>query len=455
MFRSVNPATGGTLQEYAGHDDAACAARLDAAGAAWRTWRSRPFAARASVLRAAAAALRTATAALARTAVLEMGKPIAQAEAEVEKCAWVCEWYAEHGEALLADSPAATDATRSYVRCEPLGVLLAVMPWNFPWWQVFRAAAPALLAGNAVALKHASNVPGVALAIERLWRDAGAPEGVFTTLLATSSQVDALVDHPAVAAVTLTGGEPAGVAVGRRAGAALKKVVLELGGSDPFVVLADADVEAVARQAALARVQNNGQSCIAAKRFIVAEPLVAPFTDALVAAMRDMVVGDPLERATQVGPLARADLAAELHDQVGRSRAAGARVLLGGERPAGPGAFYPPTVLADVAPGCPAFDEETFGPLAPVTRARDEAHALELANRSRFGLGASVWSRDAARAEAFALRLEAGAVFVNGIVKSDPRLPFGGIKRSGHGRELAGDGIREFVNRKTVWVKEG
>ncbi len=454
MLRSVNPATGGTLREYPEHDLAAGARLLDAAGRAWRDWRATTFAGRAAVLRGAARRLRARAAGHARLATLEMGKPIVQAEAEVEKCAWVCEWYADHAEALLADAPAATDATRSYVRREPLGVLLAVMPWNFPFWQVFRAAAPALAAGNVVALKHASNVPGVATAIEEIWREAGAPEGVFTTLLAPSPLVGGLIEHPAVAAVTLTGGEPAGVSVGRQAGAALKKVVLELGGSDPFVVLADADVESVAAQAALARVQNNGQSCIAAKRFIVEAPVAEAFTARLVDAMRALVVGDPLERATQVGPLARPDLVDELHAQVEGSVAAGARLVLGGGRPGGPGCFYPPTVLDRVEPGSPAFDEETFGPLAPVTRARDAGHALELANRSRFGLGASVWSRDAARAEQFALGLEAGAVFVNGIVKSDPRLPFGGIKRSGHGRELAAEGLREFVNAKTVWVKE-
>lgn len=453
-MRAVNPANGETLREYAGHDATECAARLDAAAAAFREWRRTSFADRAAIAHAAARLLRERAAEHGRLATLEMGKPVAQAEAEVEKCAWVCEWYAEHAEDLLADAPAATDATRSYARCEPLGVLLAVMPWNFPFWQVFRAAAPALMAGNVVALKHASNVPGVALAIEALWRDAGAPPGAFTTLLAPSSLVDGLVDHEAVAAVTLTGGEAAGVAVGARAGAALKKVVLELGGSDPFVVLADADLVTVARQAALARVQNNGQSCIAAKRFIVAAPVAAEFTERLAAEMRALVVGDPLERATQVGPLARPDLVEDLDSQVRRSVAAGARLVCGGVRPAGPGCFYPPTVLADVEPGMAAFDEETFGPLAPVTHARDEAHAVALANRSRFGLGASVWTRDAARGEAIARRIEAGAVFVNGIVKSDPRLPFGGVKRSGHGRELAAAGIREFVNLQTVWVRE-
>lgn len=452
-MRAVNPATGRTLHEYAAHDDDACATGLDAAAAASREWRKTSFAERAALLRAASRLLRERAADYGRLATLEMGKPIAQAEAEIEKCAWVCDWCAEHAASALADAPASTDATRSYVRCEPLGVVLAIMPWNFPFWQVFRAAAPALAAGNAVVLKHASNVPGVALAIEALWRDAGAPAGLFTTLLAPAAAAGALVEHAAVAAVTLTGSESAGVAVGGRAGASLKKVVLELGGSDPFVVLADADVERAARQAVLARVQNNGQSCIAAKRFIVAAPVAEEFTSRLADGMRALVVGDPLDRATQVGPLARPDLVDELHGLVERSLAAGAHRLCGGVRPGGPGNFYPPTVLAGVEPGMPAFDEETFGPLAPVTVARDERDAVALANRSRFGLGASLWSRDVARAEALALEIEAGAVFVNGIVKSDPRLPFGGIKRSGHGRELAAEGLREFVNRKTVWVQ--
>ena len=453
-MRSVNPATGETIAEHAAHTPAEAAALLEAAGVAWRSWRAASYADRASVLRAAARGLRARATELARLAVLEMGKPIAQAEAEVEKCAATCDWYAEHGERLLAPEDVPSDATRSGTRCEPLGVLLAVMPWNFPYWQVVRAAAPALMAGNAVALKHASNVTGVALEIERTWTDAGAPPGVFRTLVLPSRDVAAAIDHPTVACVTLTGGEPAGVEVAGRAGRSLKKVVLELGGSDPFIVLADADLERAAQQAALARVQNNGQSCIAAKRFIVVGDAARRFAELLASRMAALVVGDPRERSHLRGTIARRDLVDELHAQVERSVAAGARVLTGGTRPAGPGAFYPPTVLADVVPGMAAFDEETFGPLAPVTRARDEAEAVALANRSRYGLGASIWTRDAARGEALAGAIEAGAVFVNGIVKSDPRLPFGGIKRSGHGRELGAAGIREFVNLKTVWVRE-
>ena len=450
-MRSVNPTTGAVLREYAAHSPAEATQRLERAAAAFPAWRATPPERRAAVLDSAARVLRARRDALANLATLEMGKPIAAAEAEVEKCAWVCEHYAAHGPAALAPEPAATDAARSFVRFDPLGVLLAIMPWNFPYWQLFRAAAPALLAGNVVALKHASNVCGCALAIEAVWREAGLPAGAFTTLLVPGGEALALVDHPAVAAVTLTGSEAAGIAVAARAGAALKKTVLELGGSDPFVVLADADLPRTVAQAVIGRVQNNGQSCIAAKRFIVEAPVAEAFESRLRAALATLVMGDPLARTTDVGPLARADLVDELDRQVRASVAAGAHLALGGVRPAGPGCFYPPTLLTGVRPGMAAFDEETFGPLAAVTRARDTAEAVALANASRFGLGASVWTADAARGEALAAELEAGCVFVNGIVKSDPRLPFGGVRRSGYGRELGTFGLREFVNVKTVW----
>jgi succinate-semialdehyde dehydrogenase/glutarate-semialdehyde dehydrogenase len=353
---------------------------------------------------------------------------------------------------MLAPEPVATDASDSYVRFDPLGVVLAIMPWNFPYWQAFRAAVPALAAGNTVALKHASNVTGCALAMDRLWRDAGLPEDAFTVILVQGAEASALAAHTAVAAVTLTGSEPAGASVATIAGRALKKVVLELGGSDPFIVLADADVAHAARQAAAARVINNGESCIAAKRFIVVESVADAFEEALAASLRALRVGDPLDRATDVGPLARPDLVDEVERQVVQSVAKGARLVLGGKRLPGPGNLFPPTLLTRVAPGMPAFDEETFGPLAAVTRARDAADAVGLANRSRFGLGASVWTADVEMARELAAKLEAGAVFVNATVRSDPRLPFGGIKRSGHGRELGRFGIREFVNVKTVWV---
>ena len=382
-----------------------------------------------------------------------MGKPIAEAEAEVEKCAWTCEFFAEHAERMLAPETVATDASRSGTRYDPLGPVLAIMPWNFPFWQVFRFAAPALMAGNVLVLKHASNVPGCALAIERVFERAGFPEGAFTTLLVPAAVAETIVDHAVIQAVTLTGSEAAGVSLAARAGRALKKTVLELGGSDPFIVLADADPAEAAAQATAARIVNNGQSCIAAKRFIVEEPLAERFETLFAQAMARQRVGDPLDRATQLGPLARADLVDEIDRQVRQSLEMGARLVTGGTRLPRPGFFYAPTVLARVEPGMAVFDEETFGPVAAVVRARDGGHAIELANRSRYGLGASIWTADANRGEALAAEIEAGLVFVNGPVKSDPRLPFGGIKRSGYGRELATAGIREFVNLKTVWVK--
>jgi len=383
---------------------------------------------------------------------LEMGKPIVQGEAEVDKCAWACEYYADHAEAFLAEQPRETQASRSYVRFDPLGPVLAVMPWNFPFWQVFRFAAPALMAGNAGILKHASNVPRSALAIQEVFREAGFPRGLFSTVLVGSSAVAGLIADPRIVAVTLTGSELAGSKVAEQAGHALKKTVLELGGSDPFIVLADADIGAAARTAADARLINSGQSCIAAKRFIVVEPVADQFLDRFLDELRSRRMGDPLERGTQVGPQARIDLRDLLHEQVAESVKRGAKLLLGGEVPAGKGAFYPPTLLAAVDKGMPAFDEETFGPVAAVIRAKDEADAVRLANDSVFGLGASLWTQDRARAERMAAQIEAGSVFVNGLVKSDPRLPFGGIKRSGYGRELSEYGIREFVNIKSVWI---
>jgi succinate-semialdehyde dehydrogenase/glutarate-semialdehyde dehydrogenase len=383
----------------------------------------------------------------------EMGKPVAAGEAEVDKCAWVCDFYAEHAERFLAPETVATDASRSGIRYEPLGPVLAIMPWNFPFWQHFRFAAPALMAGNVGLLKHASNVPGCALAIEEVFRDAGFPVGAMSTLLVSSAKVKGLIGHPSIRAVTLTGSEKAGMEVAGEAGRHLKKAVLELGGSDPFIVLGDVDPAEAGKQAARARTINSGQSCIAAKRFIVEEGVADRFEEELIRAMEGLKVGDPMDRGTEVGPMAREDLLDSLDDQVRRTVDSGARLRTGGRRLEGRGWFYSPTVLTGVEPGMAAFDEETFGPVAAVTRARDAAHAVELANRSQFGLGASLWTADAARGEALAAEIQAGNVFVNGIVKSDPRLPFGGIKRSGYGRELSEVGIREFVNIKTVWVK--
>jgi succinate-semialdehyde dehydrogenase/glutarate-semialdehyde dehydrogenase len=404
-------------------------------------------------MRKAAGLLRAGKTRYARTMTLEMGKPITQGEAEAEKCAWACEYYADNAAAYLAEQPRETDATRSYVRFDPLGPVLAVMPWNFPFWQVFRFAAPALMAGNTGLLKHASNVPRSALDIESIFREAGFPDGVFRTLLIGSAAVAPVIADERVAAVTLTGSEAAGVKVAEQSGRHLKKTVLELGGSDPFVVLEDADIAKAASTAADARLINSGQSCIAAKRFIVVAPVLEQFLEGFTGAMSRAIVGDPLDRRTTVGPQARRDLRDSLHTQVTASTGRGAQLRLGGQAPNGKGAFYPPTVLTAVEPGMAAFDEETFGPVAAVIRARDEADAIRLANLSRYGLGASLWTSDLNRAERLAARIEAGAVFVNGMVKSDPRLPFGGIKKSGYGRELSEYGIREFVNIKGVWMK--
>ena len=448
----MNAATGEVLETFReiGREDVD--RLLATAHAAFLEWRDARYAGRAKNMRQAATILRTRKPDYARLMTLEMGKPIVQSEAEIEKCAWACEYYANHAEALLAEQPRQTDASRSYVRFDPLGVVLAVMPWNFPFWQVFRFAAPALMAGNAAVLKHASNVPRCALTIEEIFRDAGFPRGLFATALLGSPAVPALIADRRVAAVTLTGSDHAGSQVAQHAGRELKKAVLELGGSDPFIVLADADLAAAASTAADARLVNSGQSCIAAKRFIVVEAVADRFLDRFVQELRSRRVGDPLARETHVGPQARVDLRDALHQQVEESVKRGAKLLLGGQVPPGPGAFYPATLLTAVDKGMPAFDEETFGPVAAVIRAKDEADAVRLANDSQFGLGASLWTQDRARAERMAAQIEAGSVFVNGLVKSDPRLPFGGIKRSGYGRELSEYGIREFVNIKTVWI---
>jgi succinate-semialdehyde dehydrogenase/glutarate-semialdehyde dehydrogenase len=451
-LRSVNPATGELLETFEETPADELDRMLARADAASREWRRRPIAERADRLHAAARLLRERADTYARTMALEMGKPLAQGRAEAEKCAWACDYYADHAAAFLADEPRQSDATRSYVRFEALGVVLAIMPWNFPFWQVFRFAAPALAAGNGAILKHAPNVSGAALEIERLVREAGFPEGLFRAAFLENAAVAEVIADPRVRAVTLTGSDRAGSAVGAEAGRHVKKTVLELGGSDPFIVLEDADLAHAAAAAAEARLQNSGQSCIAAKRFIVVERVATRFLEHLTAEMQARRVGDPLDPTTQVGPQARLDLRANLHRQVEESVARGAQLVLGGRLPKGRGAFYPPTVLVAVEPGMPAFDEETFGPVAAVVRARDEADALRIANASPYGLGASVWTADAARGERLAQDVEAGSVFVNGIVKSDPRLPFGGVKRSGYGRELSEYGLREFVNVKTVWV---
>jgi len=449
---SIDPFTGKVLKRFRAQTGSHVERALAASQAAFRTWRSRELGERAAVLQRAARALRRDKH-LPQLITNEMGKPITQAKAEIEKCAWACEYYATNGAAILAPEAITTEAQRSYVRFEPLGAVLAVMPWNFPFWQVFRFAAPTLMAGNVVLLKHASNVPQCALQIAEIWRRAKAPEGVFQTLLVDSSATKRIIADPRVAAVTLTGSGDAGRAVAGIAGRALKKVVLELGGSDPFIVLRDADLDLCAAVAAQARTINSGQSCIAAKRFIVEAAVASRFTALLVEAMQALRVGNPSDARTEVGPLARADLVGEIDRQVRRSVRRGARLLIGGTSLPGPGFFYLPTVLADVRPGMPAYDEELFGPVASVIVARDAGDAIRIANDSRFGLGASLWTQDLAHAEVLCAGIEAGIVYVNDLVKSDPRLPFGGVKESGYGRELGTYGIKELTNIKTVVVK--
>jgi len=448
---SVNPATGQTLKTFEPHSEGEVERRLALAAAEFRRWRSRAWSERAARMAKAGEILDARKAEWGRRMTLEMGKPIAAGVGEAEKCAWVCRFYAENAERFLAEEPVETDARRSLVRYDPLGPVLAVMPWNFPFWQVFRFAAPALMAGNVGLLKHASNVPDCALAIESIFREAGFPEGAFQTLLVGSDRVARLIDDPRIAAVTLTGSEGAGVSVGRSAGAQIKKAVLELGGSDPFVVMPSADLEAAASTAVKARTINNGQSCIAAKRFIVHRDVADAFEKRFVEKMRALKVGDPMDPSVEVGPLATAAIRDEVAGLVRRTVAAGARVLLGGKPAEGPGNFYPPTVLDDVPAGSPADVEEIFGPVASLFRVGSLDEAIAVANRTRFGLGSSAWTNDPAERDRFERDLEAGAVFINGMVKSDPRLPFGGVKKSGFGRELAMHGIREFVNVKTVW----
>lgn len=453
MPRSVDPATLEVLDEYAYFDAAQTEVALARVHAGARAWASTSLEQRAAALRSIAALLRARVEPLAQWITAEMGKPLAEARAEIHKCALGCEHYATHGPPLLADELIESDAARSYVSARPLGVILAIMPWNFPFWQVFRAGIPALLAGNAMLLKHADNTLGCAQAIASLVREAGVPAGVVEAAFLDHPTTATVIADPRIAGVTLTGSVRAGRAVAALAGAALKKVVLELGGSDPYVILADAELERAVEICARARLQNSGQTCVAAKRFIVVDAIADAFVERLHARLAVTRVGDGRDPATQVGPLARADLRETLHDQVERSVAAGAELRLGGRVPSGPGHFYPVTLLDHVRPGSPAAVEELFGPVAAVLRARDEHDALALANASEFGLGAAVFTRDRSRGEAIAREaLAAGSCFVNDMVRSDPRLPFGGIKHSGFGRELGRAGLLEWVNLKTVWV---
>jgi succinate-semialdehyde dehydrogenase / glutarate-semialdehyde dehydrogenase len=451
-IESINPYDGTVLDQYTPLNTSEIDARLEASWRAYEQHRSSTFEDRARRMRTCADLLEARAGELGALMTREMGKPIAQARAEAKKCGLVCRYYAEHAESFLADEPVQTDASRSYVAYQPLGPILAVMPWNFPFWQVFRFAAPALMAGNVALLKHASNVTGCAVAIEEILREAGFDGDEFQTLIIGSDAVGEIIADRRIRAVTLTGSEGAGMAVGAAASKAIKPSVLELGGSDPFIVLEDADIDLAVSTAVRARMQNNGQSCIAAKRFIIEDAVYDRFLNRFVAEVERLNVGDPLEEETEIGPIARADLRDEIHDQVERSLDSGARLMTGGRKIDRAGYFYAPTVLADVAPGSVAFAEEIFGPVAAVIRAKDETHAVALANDTSFGLGGAVFTADTAKGERVARELEVGCAFVNAMVKSDPRLPFGGVKRSGYGRELARFGIREFVNVKTVWI---
>lgn len=451
-FLSINPYSGECLARFPAHDEGGVERSLQRAAAAARIWREGGFAPRAAILRSVARLLRERQGAYAALMAQEMGKPVREGRAEVLKCAWACEFYAEHAEGWLADEPVETDAAHSAVVYEPLGTILGIMPWNFPFWQVIRAAAPILMAGNAFLLKHASNVPQCALALEALFREAGAPEGVFQTLLVKAECIPALIEDQRIHGVTLTGSEAAGRKVAALCGAALKPCVMELGGADAFIVLEDADLEHVLDEAVRARFQNGGQSCIAAKRFIVHQALAAPFVEGLAERIAALRFGDPLHEDTDLGPLARADLRAEVLAQVQASLREGASLRLGGTLIQGTYAGMHATLLTDVTPGMTAFEQEIFGPVASVTVAHDAMHALALANASRFGLGGSVWTRDVTRGEGMARAMACGVAFVNGMVKSDPRLPFGGIKASGLGRELGVQGLRAFTNVKTLWV---
>jgi succinate-semialdehyde dehydrogenase/glutarate-semialdehyde dehydrogenase len=451
-IETVNPTNGERIRSFTALTPREIDDKLTLASRAAKSWRATPIEDRAAIVRRAGSLLDERQAEYGKLMTLEMGKTLKAAEAEAAKCAAVCRFYADHAAEYLANEPVDAKGERSYVAFQPLGVVLAVMPWNFPFWQVLRFAAPALVAGNVGLLKHSSNVPQCALAIEKLFEDAGAPSGVFQTLLIGADPVAGILADDRVAAATLTGSEGAGSSVASIAGKHIKKTVLELGGSDPFIVMASADLDAAVNTAVTARTINNGQSCIAAKRFIVDEAIADDFTARFAARMGKLVVGDPMDEETDIGPLAMASIRDDLHDQVQRAVAGGARLLLGGHKRDGKGYFYDPTVLTNVDPTSPVFREETFGPVAAIIRARDIQHAIELANDSSFGLGSAAWTREESEMDQFASELEAGSVFINGMVASDPRFPFGGVKKSGYGRELSAFGMREFVNVKTVRI---
>jgi succinate-semialdehyde dehydrogenase / glutarate-semialdehyde dehydrogenase len=450
-MKSINPYTNLLIREYPEHSHEEASTILGKVHNAWLSWKNTPFVERSRLMKAAAEVLRERKQVYASLITQEMGKIIRESVAEIEKCAFACDYYAEHAAEMLRDKPVPSDVPGSFVTFQPLGVVLAVMPWNFPFWQVFRFAAPTLMAGNGAVLKHASNVPGCALAIEEVFRLAGFPQDLFRTLMIPSKSVMPLIADKRIAAITLTGSEAAGSEVASEAARHIKKSVLELGGSDPFIVMEDADLDKAAAIAVTARMINQGQSCIAAKRFIVAEQVADAFEQRIRKAFEAMVIGDPSVPGTQVGPLARMDLVDEIDRQVRKSISMGARLVTGGKRPAMAGCFYTPTIVSGVKPGMPLYGEETFGPVVALITVRSEEEAIAVANDSDFGLGGSVWTRDTARGERIARQVETGAMFINGLVKSDPRLPFGGIKQSGYGRELSEFGIREFVNVKSIW----
>lgn len=453
MQTSINPSTGKTIREFKLHTPQDVQAMINRAHHCFMSWRGQPMSVRAEALHKVAAVLLKNKDTYARLITEEMGKPLVQALQEVEKCASTAKYYAENGPAFLADEIVKTEYRKSYVTFQPLGIILGVMPWNFPLWQVFRFALPSILAGNVGLLKHASNTPGSALAIESVFQEAGLPEGIFQSLLIPGSRVEEVIAHPHVAAVTLTGSTPAGRAVASCAGKYLKKTVMELGGSDAYLILADADIEHAVKMCITGRLFNAGQSCVSAKRLIVVPEIKEKFEAGLLAEFKKQIVGDPLDPKTTIGPMSRADLRDELHDQVVRTIKAGAKCLTGGEIPKGEGAYYPPTLLTDVKKGMPAYEEEFFGPVGIIIPAKDEEDAIAIANASQFGLGGAVFTKDIERGNKIAReRMESGSCVVNMVVRSDPRLPFGGVKESGYGRELSSFGLREFVNIKTVIV---
>ncbi len=451
-MKSINPANGNLIKEYKEHNDAEVEEIVKAVDADWQIWKNEPSVQRKTLMLKAAAVLRQKKAEFAKTISEEMGKPLSESMAEVEKSAWVCDYYAVNAEFLLADERIQSDASKSFVSFAPIGVVLAVMPWNFPFWQVFRFAAPALMAGNAGVLKHASNVQGCALAIESVFQLAGFPSNLFRNLIIKSNQVDAVIKNPKIKACTLTGSEFAGSRVAMTAGKEIKKTVLELGGADIFLVLKDADIQKAAKVAVQARMLNNGQSCIAAKRFIIDQSIEKEFLQLLHTELDKLKIGNPLDEKVNVGPLARLDLREEIHAQIQSSIAQGAQLERGGAFINGDGYFYQPTIVTNLKSGMKLYHEESFGPVFSVIRFETEEQAIQIANDSDFGLGGSLWTNDLIKAEKMAREIESGGIFINGMTKSDPRLPFGGIKKSGYGRELSHYGIKEFVNIKTIWI---